>query len=336
MLASERAPESGLVIGGGEGATLREILRYPSIRRAVMVDIDDEVVELCKKHLPEMHQGAFEDTRSELRHEDARAYLEKTSERFDFITVDLVEPLEEGPACLLFTKEFYTLIRDRLTPGGAMTLQAGMTKLGELDFFSSIHRTLREVFPVVAATRVLSCFAPRGGSSPPPEGRSLPAGHRHRRPLIADRIKGPMAYWDGQPTSTRSPAPSTSGGHRRADARGDRRSPRDRHLGRRRAWPPTRGSHPGVGLTERRELLRTLCPTFASCPATCRRGSRPARRAPPRPWRSTRRARWLRGSARVVVLGADTIVVIDGRRWASRRTRRARAMLRRLRGREHE
>ena len=50
-----------------------------------MVDIDGEVVDLCKKHLPEMHQGAFDDPRSETRHEDARGYLERTSERFDFI-----------------------------------------------------------------------------------------------------------------------------------------------------------------------------------------------------------------------------------------------------------
>ena len=74
-----------------------------------MVDIDGEVVEECKKHLPEMHRGAFDDPRTRLLHEDARAYLEKTNERFDLIVVDLVEPLEEGPACLLFTKEFYTL-----------------------------------------------------------------------------------------------------------------------------------------------------------------------------------------------------------------------------------
>jgi spermidine synthase len=200
MLASERAPESGLVIGGGEGATLREILRYPSIRRAVMVDIDDEVVELCKRHLPEMHQGAFEDPRSELRHEDARAYLEKTSERFDFITIDLVEPLEEGPACLLFTKEFYTLVRERLTPGGAMTLQAGMTKLGELDFFASIHRTLRDVFPVVAGYQTfISCFGTPWGfitatKKVDPHRQDSAAVDR----LVADRIKGTLAYWDGQ------------------------------------------------------------------------------------------------------------------------------------------
>ena len=200
MLASERAPESGLVIGGGEGATLREILRYPSIRRAVMVDIDDEVVDLCKKYLPEMHQGAFEDTRSELRHEDARAYLEKTSERFDFITIDLVEPLEEGPACLLFTKEFYTLVRDRLTPGGALTLQAGMTKLGELDFFSSIHRTLREVFPVVAGYQTfISCFGtPWGFITATKKVDPLRQDAAAIDRLIGERIKGTMAYWDGQ------------------------------------------------------------------------------------------------------------------------------------------
>lgn len=200
MLASERAPESGLVIGGGEGATLREILRYPSIRRAVMVDIDGEVVDLCKKYLPEMHQGAFEDSRSDLRHEDARAYLEKTGERFDFITIDLVEPLEEGPACLLFTREFYSLVRDRLTPGGALTLQAGMTKLGELDFFTSIHRTLREVFPVVAAYQTfISCFGtPWGFITATKKVNPLRQDIAMVDRLIGERISGPLAYWDGQ------------------------------------------------------------------------------------------------------------------------------------------
>ena len=73
MLATAAPPQSGLVSGGGEGATVREILKYPSIRRAVMVDIDAEVVEICKKHLPELHRGAFEDKRTEVRCEDARA-----------------------------------------------------------------------------------------------------------------------------------------------------------------------------------------------------------------------------------------------------------------------
>src|SRR6059036_371878 len=194
MLATDGAPRSALVIGGGEGATLREILRYPSVNRAVMVDIDSEVVELCKVHLPEMHRGAFDDPRADVRHEDARAYLERSSERFDFITIDLVEPLEEGPACLLFTKEFYTLVRDRLTPGGAITLQAGMTKLNELDFFTSIHRTLREVFPVVAAYQsFVSCFGtPWGFIVASKKIDPLRLGAPAVDKLIAERIKGSL------------------------------------------------------------------------------------------------------------------------------------------------
>lgn len=199
MLTTEGPPQSGLVIGGGEGATVREILKYPSIRRAVMVDIDAEVVELCKKHLPELHRGAFEDKRTEVRCEDARAYLEHTSDRFDFITVDLVEPLEEGPACMLFTKEFYTLVRDRLTPGGTMTMQAGMTKLNELAFFTSIHRTLREVFPVVAGYQTfVSCFGTPWGfilAGKKVDQRRLTADAVDK--LIGERVSGQLDYWDG-------------------------------------------------------------------------------------------------------------------------------------------
>jgi spermidine synthase len=198
MLAHPR-PQKAMVIGGGEGATVREILRYKTITDCLMVDIDGEVVEECKKHLPEMHQGAFDDPRTRLLHEDARAYLEKTSDRFDLIVVDLVEPLEEGPACLLFTKEFYTLVRDRLTPGGAMTMQAGMTKVGELGFFSAINRTLKDVFPVVAGYQTfISCFGtPWGFITATKKVDPMKQDRAAVDRLIADRIKGPLAYWDG-------------------------------------------------------------------------------------------------------------------------------------------
>jgi spermidine synthase len=200
LLAVDGAPARVLVIGGGEGATLREVLRHRGIMRAVMVDIDEEVVALCRHHLPEMHQGAFEDPRTELRHEDARAYLEKTDERFDLVVVDLVEPLEAGPACLLFTREFYSLIHDRLTPRGVMTMQAGMTKVGELGFFTAVHRTLTGVFPIVAGYQTfVSCFGTPWGFIVASKGldpRRQPAEMVDA--LIAERIRGPLAYWDGQ------------------------------------------------------------------------------------------------------------------------------------------
>ncbi|MCI0547448.1 MAG: polyamine aminopropyltransferase [Candidatus Rokubacteria bacterium] len=200
LLAHPR-PVRAMVIGGGEGATVREVLRYPTITSCLMVDIDGEVVEECKRHLPEMHRGAFADPRTRLLHEDARAHLEKTAERFDLIVIDLVEPLEEGPACLLFTREFYTLVRDRLTDEGVMTMQAGMTKVNELGFYCAIYRTLREVFPVVAPYQAfISCFGTPWGFMAASKGqdpRAQTAAEIDR--LIAERLPAAdLGYWDGR------------------------------------------------------------------------------------------------------------------------------------------
>src|SRR2546427_4210907 len=164
-----------------------------------MVDIDDEVVELCRRHLPVMHRGAFDDPRPELRHEDARASLERTSDRFDLIVSDLVEPLEEGPACLLYSREFYRVVHDRLTPGGVFTMQAGMTKVGEQGFFTAINRTLRDVFPVVAGYQTfISCFGTPWGFIV----GSKKVDPRRQDPqvidkLVAERVGAPLDYWDG-------------------------------------------------------------------------------------------------------------------------------------------
>jgi len=198
MLVPER-PQTALVIGGGEGATLREVLRYPSIRKAVMVDIDEAVVEACRQHLPEMHKNAFDDPRAEVRHEDARAYLETTRERFDVAIVDLTEPLEEGPACLLFTREFYRLLADRLTPTGALSLQAGMTKVGELDFYCAMARTLREVFPVVAPYQsFIPCFGTSWGfivAAKTGDPRTLVPDTIDQR--LRERLTGELGFYDG-------------------------------------------------------------------------------------------------------------------------------------------
>jgi spermidine synthase len=194
-------PQRAMVIGGGEGATIREVLRHPSIADCLMVDIDGEVVEECKRHLPEMHRGAFDDPRTRVLHEDARAYLERTSERFDLIVIDLVEPLEEGPACLLFTKEFYSTVRDRLTDHGVMTMQAGMTKVNEIAFYGAVYRTLRDVFPVVAPYQgYIPCFGTPWGfilASKGDDPRKRSAEDVDR--LIAERLKpADLGYWDGQ------------------------------------------------------------------------------------------------------------------------------------------
>jgi spermidine synthase len=77
-MLSHPEPKRVFVVGGGEGATVREILRHKSVERVLMVDIDEDVVEGSKQYLPEWSQGAFDDPRVELRYMDARKYLEET------------------------------------------------------------------------------------------------------------------------------------------------------------------------------------------------------------------------------------------------------------------
>jgi len=153
-MTAHPCPETVFIAGGGEGATLREVLSHQTVKRAVMIDIDEEVIAACKRFLPHHSQGAFEDERTELHHVDARDYLAKSGEAFDIIIIDIPDPIEEGPAYLLFTQEFYRLVRDRLTANGLISVQAGSASLTELLNLSSVYNTLKSVFPVVRPYQV--------------------------------------------------------------------------------------------------------------------------------------------------------------------------------------
>ncbi|MDW7728622.1 MAG: polyamine aminopropyltransferase [Bacillota bacterium] len=139
-------PAKVMVMGGGEGAVLRELCRYDNIEEVVMVDIDSKVVEMCIKHLPEWHQGSFDDSRVELLHMDARRYLEETDKKFDIIYSDLTEPAEEGPSKMLFTREFYNMIKTKLNPGGILAVQSGGFSLDYLSIHSAIRNTMEMNF----------------------------------------------------------------------------------------------------------------------------------------------------------------------------------------------
>jgi spermidine synthase len=145
MLTHPR-PERVFIAGGGEGATLREVLAHKTVKKAVMVDIDEEVVSLCRRFLPSWHQNAFADPRAELHFVDARKYLDESSDKFDVIIIDLVDPLEEGPARLLYTQEFYQIVKQKLGPDGIMSVQAEPAEWKNLDNFTAIANTLRKVF----------------------------------------------------------------------------------------------------------------------------------------------------------------------------------------------
>lgn len=157
------SPNRVLVIGGGEGATAREILKYPSVKEIVIVDLDKDALEICKECLPEWHQGAFEDTRIKIFFEDGRSFLEKSS-GFDIIINDLPEPTENGSALMLYTKEFYQIVYNCLNDDGVTVTQAASTAVHNLNVFSSITNTLSKVFPIVRpyTVNVPSFFMPWG------------------------------------------------------------------------------------------------------------------------------------------------------------------------------
>jgi len=147
-------PETVFIAGGGEGATLREVLSHNTVKRAVMVDIDEEVITICKRFLPDYSQGSFEDKRAEVHCTDAREYLEKCGDTFDIIIIDLPEPIEEGPAYLLYTREFYQLVQRRLTANGIISVQSGSAAWTELENLTAVNHTLRSVFPIVCPYQV--------------------------------------------------------------------------------------------------------------------------------------------------------------------------------------
>jgi spermidine synthase len=150
-----------LVGGAGEGATLRELLKHPDVAQIVAVDLDPEVVRLAQEHLPQWHEGAFDDPRVELRFEDVRDTLARAEPgSFDVVLLDVTDPVDEGPSVELFTVRFFREVQRVLAPGGVMILQGGELDPIDLASARTVMTTLRAAFPWVAmAHTFVPCFA---------------------------------------------------------------------------------------------------------------------------------------------------------------------------------
>jgi spermidine synthase len=192
-------PRRVLIIGGGEGATLREVLRHTSVTQAVMVDVDQEVIEVSRSLLPQFHGGAFDDARTQLVIDDARHWLETHDEVFDAIIIDLSDPIEEGPCYRLYTQEFYRLITQRLSEAGVIALQSGTVAVHDLLNFSAIHRTLRTAFPTVwPYTANVPCFGlPWGFQLASKQNLGSPPSGVEYEQRIVRRVPGQLRYLTG-------------------------------------------------------------------------------------------------------------------------------------------
>lgn len=194
-------PAQVFIAGGGEGGTLREVLAHQTVERVVMVDLDQEVVDLCRRYLPNHHQGSFDDPRVELRHADARGYLENCDQQFDVMIMDLVDPMEGGPAYLLYTEEYYRIVKSRMKPGGILVTQSGPAGLLSLhECFTTVVNTLHSMFANTMPCQVhVPSFHTLWGftlvsDSPLPQAANPDQIDR----LIAQRLSKPLKFYDGE------------------------------------------------------------------------------------------------------------------------------------------
>ncbi|MCK5533486.1 polyamine aminopropyltransferase [bacterium] len=198
-MLSHPNPEKVLIMGGGEGATLREVLKYKSVKEVFMLDIDGEVVDFCKKYLYSWHKGAFSDSRAKIIIDDARKYIIQTKEKFDVIISDLPCPIKKGPACLLYTKEFYQIVASKLKSNGVLVIQSGSMSLTQIELCSLIYSTVKKVFPI---RKVYSEFIPSFDvpwafiiATKKNDPEKISKMEIDRR--IKNRIKGKLKFYDG-------------------------------------------------------------------------------------------------------------------------------------------
>jgi len=141
-----RAVSNVLILGGGEGATLREVLRWRTVKKVTMVDIDREAVEFCKKYLGTWHRNSFSDSRAEVIYEDAFNFVKKSSVKWDVVIMDLTCPLSGGPAYKLYSVEFLKTIKKHLLSDGVLCSQAGSASMIDSAFHYAFYATVRKVF----------------------------------------------------------------------------------------------------------------------------------------------------------------------------------------------
>ncbi len=138
-------PQNILVIGGGDGGTVREVLKHPQVKKCTLVEIDSCVVEACKKFIPQT-ASQLDHARVKVHIDDGVKYVKNTTEHFDVVLVDSTDPL--GPAIPLFDSQFYQNIHCILNEDGIVVSQCE-SPFYEGELQASMMRRLQEHFPIV-------------------------------------------------------------------------------------------------------------------------------------------------------------------------------------------
>lgn len=145
MILHQR-PSKVLIIGGGEGATLREVLKHKTVEKAVMVDIDEDVVNISKEYLQSFHCNSFNDSRAHVIITDGYKYIAETPEVYDVIILDLTDPYSSEIASTLYTEQFYRMVFRKLAEDGVMVTQAG-SAFFYINVYENIIEAIKNVYP---------------------------------------------------------------------------------------------------------------------------------------------------------------------------------------------
>lgn len=137
-------PKSVLVVGGGDGGIIREVIKHPSVERAVLAEIDGAVVEASKKYFPQIAQG-LGDPRVDVQIVDGIKYVEDHKGEFDVILIDSTDPI--GPAVGLFSKTFYDSVAQALRPDGIMAAQTE-SPFANQELIRRVHADIAKTFPI--------------------------------------------------------------------------------------------------------------------------------------------------------------------------------------------
>ncbi len=146
-LLAHPQPERVLIIGGGDGGVLREVLKHPTVCQVDLVELDRAVIEFSRTVLAFCSKGAFDDKRVSIHIRDGRDFVETTKNRYDIIIMDMTDPA--GPSLRLYSREFFTALARLLKDGRAYFIMHSESPDCRPEAFARIHRTLKAVFPRV-------------------------------------------------------------------------------------------------------------------------------------------------------------------------------------------
>ena len=145
-MMNHKCPKSVLVIGGGDGGTVREVLKHDTVEKVVLCEIDGMVIDACKEFLPTI-AGKLDDPRVEIRVEDAIEFIKDKKNEYDVVLIDSTDPM--GPGEGLFTEEFYTNVKNSLKAGGIVAAQSESPVVNKEEI-KKMYNLLKKVFPICA------------------------------------------------------------------------------------------------------------------------------------------------------------------------------------------